>query len=297
MKREELGELMVFATVVEEGSFTRAATRLRTSQSAVSTAVRRLEQRVGVRLLARTTRQLSVTEAGEALIAIVAPAFRDIDAGLTHVRDLMRIPSGTIRLTATKHPARTILSPVARRLMSAFPDISIEISVDQRLVSIVQEKFDAGVRIGESIEQDMIAMRIGPDLRMAVVGSPAYFHDHPQPRTPHDLTAHRSVNLRLPSSGGLYVWEFEKDGAPLNVRVDGQYVCNDTDMMIEAAVEGVGLICTSEDQVEGHLQGGRLVRVLVDWCPTFPGYHLYYPDRRNHSAAFRLVLDALKYRG
>ncbi|WP_372095155.1 LysR family transcriptional regulator [Tistrella mobilis] len=296
MKREELGDLMAFVAVAEERSFTRAAARMGTSQSALSHTIRRLEERMGVRLLTRTTRNVAPTHAGEQLLATLRPAFDDIEARIRAVSVLGDRPTGTIRITASRQAAMDLLMPVTSRLIAEHPGIEIEISVDQRLTDIVSERYDAGVRLGEEVDRDMIAVRIGPDLRMAVVGAPAYFDRHPVPRTPHDLTGHDCLNLRLPTLGGIYVWEFEKEGRPLNVRVSGRFTTDHTPLIVGAALDGLGLACLPEDQFGSLIAEGRLVRVLEDWCPPFPGYHLYYPSRRQVSLAFRLLVDALRAR-
>jgi DNA-binding transcriptional LysR family regulator len=294
MKRDELGDLFGFLTVAEERSFTRAAARLGTSQSSLSHMIRRMEERMGVRLLTRTTRSVAPTEAGEQLVATLRPAFNDIQTRLDSMSALRQKPAGTIRITSSRHATETILMPAVMQLMADYPDIKVEISVDQRLTDLVAERYDAGVRLGEQVEKDMIAVKIGPELRMTVVGSPAYFAQHPKPATPHDLTQHVCINLRLPTLGGLYAWEFEKNGRPLNVRVDGQFTCNDVPMIIHAAVNGLGLACLPDDQFKDLIEEGRLVRVLEDWCPPFPGYHLYYPSRRQPSPAFVLLVEALR---
>ncbi|WP_145640182.1 LysR family transcriptional regulator [Neorhizobium alkalisoli] len=296
MKRDELGDLVAFLTVAEERSFTRAAAQLGTSQSSLSHTVRRVEERMGVRLLTRTTRNVVATEAGEQLMETLRPAFNDIRGRIDALSAMRQQPGGNIRITSSRHAAETILMPAVKRLMTDYLDINVEISVDQRFVDLVAERFDAGVRLGESIEKDMIAVRIGPELRMMVAGSPEYFKRHPIPQTPHDLTQHRCINLRLPTLGGLYAWEFERDGRPLNVRVEGQFVCNDVPMIIDAALDGVGLTCLPDDHLGPLVKDGRLVQVLEDWCAPFPGYHLYYPSRRLASPAFALLIEALRYR-
>lgn len=296
MDREQLGDLVAFLAVIEEASFTRAAARLGTSQSSVSHTVRRLEQRLGVRLLTRTTRSVSATEAGAKLAATVNPAFARIAAEFDGLDAYRERPAGTIRITSSKLAAERIVVPVALRLMADHPDINVEISIDQRFVDLAAERFDAGVRLGEQVEKDMIAMRIGPDLRMLVVGSPAYLERNGVPWTPHDLTAHNCINLRLPTLGGLYAWEFEKDGRPLLVRVNGQFTTNDTELIVRAALEGAGLCILPDDHLRPLVAEGRLVPVLEEWCTPFPGYHLYYPSRHQKAAAFDLLLDALRYR-
>jgi len=296
MRREELGDLTAFLAVAEERSFTRAAAKLGTSQSAVSHIVRRLEERLGIRLLTRTTRSVAPTEAGERLIETLRPAIDEIGAKLAALTELREKPAGAIRITTSQHAAETILWPALVRLLPKYPDVSIELSIDQGLTDIVAGRFDAGVRLGEQVAKDMIAVRIGPDLRMAVVGAPSYFAKHPRPKTPHDLTDHKCINLRLPTFGGLHAWEFEKKGRGLKVRVDGQLVLNEALLALRAATEGFGLAYVMEDRATQLIADGRLVRVLSDWCPPFPGYHLYYPSRRQLPPAFALLVGALRYR-
>ena len=296
MQREEAGDLLAFIAVAQEGSFTRAAAKLGTSQSALSHTVRRLETRLGLRLLARTTRSVALTQAGERLLRTIGPAFIEIDSGVAALSELRDKPAGTVRMTTSEHAAHTVLWPALRPLLHSYPDLHVELAIEPGLTDIVTERFDAGVRLGEAIAKDMIAVRIGPDLRMAVVGAPSYFADHPKPRTPQELAEHRCINLRLPTAGGLYAWEMEKGSRELHVRVDGQLVFNNPRMVVRAAMDGLGLACVLEDLVADELKGGRLVRVLSDWCPPFPGYHLYYPSRRQPSAAFALVVEALRDR-
>ncbi|NEX94308.1 LysR family transcriptional regulator [Caulobacter sp. 17J65-9] len=297
MRREALSDLAAFLAVAEERSFTRAAARLGTSQSALSHTLRRLEAELGLRLLTRTTRSVAPTEAGERLIETLRPAFDDIDARLAALSELREKPAGTVRITTGQHAARTILWPALARLLPAYPDVTVELNVDQGLRDIVAERFDAGVRLGEQVAKDMVAVRIGPDLRMVVVGAPGYLAARPAPATPHDLTRHACINLRLPTLGGLYAWEFEKDGRPLNVRVDGPLVLNDLELILEAALAGLGLAILPDDLVEPYVREGRLTVVLEDWCPPFPGYHLYYPSRRQLAPAMALVVEALRWRG
>lgn len=296
MRRDEMSDLIAFLAVAEERSFTRAAARLGTSQSAVSAVVRRLEERLDVRLLTRTTRAVSPTEAGQRLVDTLRPAFDGIEAQLTSLDDMRSRPSGTIRLTASRHAARLIVLPVANRLMAEHSEVNIEIAIDSRFVDIAKEGYDAGIRLGESVDKDMIGVRISPDMEMVVAGSPEYFAAHPKPETPHDLTEHACINLRLPTLGGLYAWEFGKNGRPLNVRVEGQFTCNDPDLVVDAALAGRGLVCLPSDHLGPHVKAGRLVRVLADWCPPFAGYHLYYPSRRQPTSAFRLLVDGLRWR-
>ena len=297
MRREDLADLTAFLAVAEEQSFTRAAAKLGTSQSALSHTLRRLEARLGIRLLTRTTRRVAPTQAGERLLRTLRPALDDIAAELASLSDMRATPAGSIRITTLAHAAATVLWPVLARLLSEYPDIQVELSIESRLTDIVAERYDAGVRLGEQLAKDMVAVRIGPDLRMAVVGAPAYFATHPMPRTPQDLAEHKCLNLRLQTLGGLYAWEFERNGRALKVRVEGQLISDNAAMILTAAAAGFGLACVLEDHAEADLKAGRLVRVLEDWCPPFPGYHLYYPSRRQPSAAFALVVEALRYRG
>lgn len=295
MRREDLVDLNALLAVAEAQSFTRAAARLGTSQSALSHTIRRLEERLGVRLLTRTTRKLSPTAAGERLLRTLGPALEEIERELTLLSELRDRPAGTVRITTSEHAARTILWPALEKLLPGYPDVHVELSLDASLTDIVAERFDAGVRLGEQVAKDMVAVRIGPDLRMAVVAAPAYFAGRPKPQTPQDLAEHKCINLRLPTLGGLYAWEFEKGGRELRVRVDGQLTFNNVTLVVEAARAGFGLAFVPEDHVMPHLADGSLVRVLEDWCPPFSGYHLYYPSRRQTSPAL-LLLDALRYR-
>lgn len=296
MQREELVDLNAFAVVAEEMSFTRAAAKLGTSQSSLSHTIRRLEARLGVRLLTRTTRNVAPTEAGERLLGTLRPALDSIGAELASLSELREKPAGTIRITTSEHAAATVLWPAIERLLPQYPDINIELSIDSGFRDIVAERFDAGVRLGEALAKDMIAVKIGPDVRMVIVGSPDYLARHPQPKAPGDLAEHNCINLRLLTAGGLYAWELEKEGRELRVRVDGQLVSNNIGMIVRAAKAGLGLGYVMEDHVAEDVASGRLVRVLDDWCPPFPGYHLYYPSRRQPSAAFSLLVDALRYR-
>jgi len=295
MRREELGDLMAFLLVADERSFTRAAAKMGTSQSALSHTVSRLEARLGLRLLTRTTRSVAPTEAGDRLAATLRPAFGDIEHELDALGSLRDKPAGSFRITTSEQAARTIVWPALARLLPDYPDIQVELSMDGGLRDIVAERFDAGVRLGEQVAKDMIAVRISPDQRMAVVGSPAYLASHVAPKTPYDLTGHACINLRLLTAGGMYAWEFEKDGRELKVRVDGRLVFNDAELLIDAALGGFGLAMVMEDRARDLLASGRLVRVLEDWCPPFAGYHLYYPSRRQMTPAFALIVDALRY--
>jgi DNA-binding transcriptional LysR family regulator len=297
MQRGNLDDLLAFLAVGRERSFTKAAAKLGMSQSSLSHIIRELESRLGVRLLTRTTRSVAPTQAGERLLQNIGPRFEEIDAELAAVRDLRDKPAGTIRITSTEYAADAILLPKLAKLLPAYPDIKIEIVVDYGLSNIVAEGYDAGVRSGEQVAQDMIAVRIGPDLRMAVVGAPSYFRKRPEPKKPQDLIGHNCINLRLPTHGGLYSWEFEKGGRELKVRVEGQMTFNGAAQMLNAALAGYGLAYIPEGMVEPHLAKGRLKRVLGDWCQPYSGYHLFYPSRRQSSAAFTLLVEALRHRG
>lgn len=298
MDRDSASDLVAFLAVARERNFTRAAAKLGMTQSALSQIVRNLEERLGVRLLNRTTRSVTPTQAGERLFLSVGPKFTEMDAELAALGELREKPAGTIRITAGEYAASAILFPALGRFLPQYPDIHVEVIVDYGLTNIVAQQVDAGIRPGELVAKDMIAVRVSPDLRMAVVGSPSYFANRKRPKTPQDLTQHNCLNLRLPTHGGsLYAWEFEKDGRELNVRVDGQLVFNSAGLLLDGALKGLGLAYLTEGHVQPHLSGGRLVRVLSDWCPPFSGYHLYYPSRRQPSPAFTLLVDALRYRG
>lgn len=297
MHRIDLVDLNAFIAVAEARSFTRAAAKLGTSQSALSHALRRLEARLGVRLLTRTTRSVSPTQAGERLLGTLTPAFEDINVGLETLSEFRERPAGTIRITTSAHAAQTILWPALRDLLPEYPDIHVELSADSGLRDIVAERFDAGVRLGEQVEKDMIAVRISPELRMAAVASPAYVERHGQPASPQDLAKHQCINLRLPTYGGFYAWEFEKDGRALNVRVESQFACNNVDLILAAARDGVGIAYLLEDHAQASIDDCSLVRLLADWSPPFAGYYLYYPSRRQNSPAFSLLVDRLRYRG
>ena len=296
MQRGNLDDLAAFVAVARERSFTKAAAKLGVSQSALSHTIRELETRLGVRLLTRTTRSVSPTEPGERLLRTLAPRFEEIDAELASIAELREKPAGTIRITATEFVIDTILLPKLGGLLRQYPDIKIEFIVDYGLTDIVAEQYDAGVRTGEQVGKDMIAVRIAPDMRMAVVGVPSYFKSRAEPKKPQDLIAHNCINLRLPRHGSLYAWEFEKGGRELNVRVEGQLTCNGTAQLLNAALAGLGLAYIPEGMAEPHIGKGRLKRVLADWCLPFSGYHLYYASRRQSSAAFNLVVDALRHR-
>ncbi|RWK78316.1 MAG: LysR family transcriptional regulator [Mesorhizobium sp.] len=297
MQMENFNDLAAFAAVARERSFTRAAAKLRVSPSALSQTIRNLEERLGLRLLTRTTRSVASTEAGERLLRTIAPRFEEIEAELAALSELRDKPAGTVRITAGEHPAISILQPALKRFLPDYPDIEVEIIIDYGLTDIVSEGFDAGVRMGEQVAKDMIAVRIGPNMRMAVVASPAYFKRYPIPGTPQDLTAHQCINIRLPTYGGIFAWGLEKDGREVKVRGEGQLVFNSLGMRLSSALDGLGVAYMPEDQVLPYIADGSLVRVLEDWCPSFPGYHLYYPSRRQQSPALALLADVLRYRG
>lgn len=292
-----LDDLAAFVAVAEERSFTRAAAKLGVSQSALSQTVKGLEERIGLRLLSRTTRSVAPTEAGERLLQTVGPRLQEISGAVEQLSELRDRPAGTIRITAGEHAASTVLQSALAKFIPANPDINVEIIVDYGLTDIVAARYDAGVRLGEQIAKDMIAVRIGPDMRMAVVGAPSYFENYKRPKRPQELTQHRCINMRLPTHDSIYAWEFEKEGHELKVRVDGQLTFNNLGMRISAALNGLGLAYLPEDQVTAHIRAGRLVRVLSDWCEPFSGYHLYYPSRRHASPAFVQLINALRRRG
>jgi DNA-binding transcriptional LysR family regulator len=296
MRRENVSDLLAFLAVARERSFTRAGKKLGISQSGLSHTVRGLEERLGLRLLTRTTRSVSPTEAGERLLASVGSRFEEIAAELEALSELRDKPAGTIRITATENAADTVLLPKLAQFLPQYPDIKVEIVIDYGLTDIVAQRYDAGVRWGEQVAKDMIAVRIGPDMRVAVVGAPSYFGKRSLPKKPQDLTEHSCINLRLPVHGGLYAWEFKKRSRELKVRVEGQLVLNATSQMLNAALAGLGLAYVPEDMVRGYIAEGRLKRVLEDWCEPYAGYHLYYPSRRQSSPAFNLLVEALRYR-
>lgn len=296
MARQPINDLLAFLAVARERSFTKAAAQLGVSQSALSHTIRELESRIGLRLLTRTTRSVSPTQAGERLLVTIGPRLDEIENELAALSEFREKPAGTIRITAGEHSADTILRPALERLLPQYPDINVEVIVDYGLTDIVAERYDAGVRLGEQVAKDMIAVRIGPEMRMAVVGAPAYFSERSKPATPQELTGHNCINLRLPTHGGIYAWEFEKGGRELRVRTEGQLVFNNIALRLKTALAGLGLAFLPEDVVQPHIAEGRLVRLLEDWCAPFSGYHLYYPSRRQTSPAFALVVNALRYR-
>jgi DNA-binding transcriptional LysR family regulator len=297
MQTGKLDDLLAFMAVARQRSFTKAAAKLGVSQSALSYTIRELEARLGVRLLTRTTRSVAPTEAGQRLLRTAGPRIEEIEAELAAIRELREKPAGTIRITATEYAADTVLLPKLARLLPCYPDIKVEVIIDYGLTDIVAQGFDAGVRSGEQVERDMIAVRIAPDMRMAVVGAPTYFKNRPIPKKPQDLIGHNCITLRLPGHGGLYAWEFEKSGRELKVRVEGQMTYNTTAQILNAALAGMGLAYVPEGWAKPYVAKRRLKRVLEDWCLPYSGYHLYYPSRRQHSAAFALLVDALRYSG
>ncbi|KAB8320464.1 LysR family transcriptional regulator [Tolypothrix campylonemoides VB511288] len=294
MKRDELNDLAAFVVVADEMSFTRAAAKLEMSPSALSHAMKALEDRLGLRLLARTTRRVSTTEAGERLLRTLRPAFEDINAELAALYELRDKPAGNVRITTPRHAATSVLCPMLPGFLGAYPDIGVEITINEGLTNIVESRYDAGIRLGEKVAKDMIAVRIGPDLRTAVVGSPAYFANHPIPNTPQDLASHRCINYRFATSGRLYAWEFEKEGRSFQVRVDGSLIFNDGDLILAAALAGQGIAYLYEDQIADLVAEGQLIRILAQWCPTFPGYYLYHPNRRQTPPALAALIHVLR---
>lgn len=297
MSHENFNDLASFAVVARERSFTRAAAKIGVSQSALSQTIKALEERLGLRLLTRTTRSVSTTEAGARLLQTVASRFDEIETEIASLSELREKPAGTVRITAGEHPAISVLQPALKRFLPDYPDINVEIIVDYGLTDIVSAGFDAGVRLGEQVAKDMIAVKIGPEMRMAVVASPDYFRDRPIPRNPQDLASHNLINMRLPTYGGLFAWGLEQDGREVKVRGEGQLVFNSLALRLRSALDGLGIAYLPEDQALRHVAEGRLVRVLEDWCPPFPGYHLYYPSRRHSSPALALLVDVLRHRG
>lgn len=295
MSRTHFGDLVAFIAVAQERSFTRAAARIGVSQSALSQTIRGLEARLGVRLLTRTTRGVSPTDAGERLLLAAAPRFEEIEAELSAVAELRDKPTGTIRLTASEHAADTVLWPRLGHFLRAHPEVKVELHIDYGLSDIATEQFDMGVRLGDELEKDMVAVRIGPDHRFVVIGSPAYFESHARPKAPGDLTGHNCIGFRLPTYGGIYAWELQKGRKEYKVRVEGQMMLNGMYQVLTAAIEGVGLAFVPEDVAKPHIAAGKLIQVLDEWCPMFTGFHLYYPSRRQHSRAMALLVEALRY--
>lgn len=295
MIKRNLNDLLSFVTVAREGTFTRAAAQMGVTQSALSQAISGLEARLQIRLLTRTTRSVSPTAAGERLLNAIGNRFDEIEAELDELSALRDKPSGTVRITCGDHIQRTLLLPKLTPLLLEYPDIKVEFDINYGFRDIVADRFDAGVRMGDTIDKDMIAVPIGPQLRMAVVASPAYFATQPKPKNPRELIDHNCINMRMQSGGGLYVWDFQRKDKQLNVRVDGQLILNTSPNIVDAALAGLGVAWLPEDEFAPHIEEGRLVRVLEEWCPPFPGYYLYYPSRRQPSPAFSLVVDALRY--
>lgn len=295
MIKRNLNDLLSFVTVAREGTFTRAAAQMGVTQSALSQAISGLEARLQIRLLTRTTRSVSPTAAGERLLNAIGNRFDEIEAELDELSALRDKPSGTVRITCGDHIQRTLLLPKLTPLLLEYPDIKVEFDINYGFRDIVADRFDAGVRMGDTIDKDMIAVPIGPQLRMAVVASPAYFATQPKPKNPRELIDHNCINMRMQSGGGLYVWDFQRKDKQLNVRVDGQLILNTSPNIVDAALAGLGVAWLPEDEFASHIEEGRLVRVLEEWCPPFPGYYLYYPSRRQPSPAFSLVVDALRY--
>ncbi|HBO23350.1 MAG TPA: LysR family transcriptional regulator [Providencia sp.] len=295
MLKDNFNELQIFLVVARERSFTKAANILGVSQSALSHSIKGLEERLNIRLLTRTTRSVAPTELGTKIIACLEPKLTELEYELESLIQLNGTVSGNIRLSTGEHAARSLLWPKLKPFLRMHPDINIELVVDNGFVNIVDGRFDAGVRLGESVDKDMIAVRIGPDMRLVVVGAPSYFASHDIPQTPHDLQSHRCINMRLPSAGGLYHWEFEKEGKSLRVKVEGQLTFNLLSERIDAVLSGFGVACVPEDTVQEVVKSGELIQVLDDWCPTFSGYYLYYPSRKQHLPAFALLIDALRH--
>lgn len=296
MKRETMADLVAFLAVARERSFTRGAAGLGVTPSALSHTIRKLEERLGVRLFIRTSRSVSTTEAGERLLQRVGPQLDQIQIEVDGLSELRDKPAGMVRITTGDHVSERYLLPAISRLLARHPDLKVEINVDLGFVDIAAQGFDAGVRLGETLAQDMIAVRISPDMEMAAVASPAYFASRPPPLDPHGLAGHNCINIRFPTHGGIYVWEFEQEGRPLNVRVDGQLIVNDIALARQGAIDGGGIVYLPLDYVQSSIDSGELVRVLMDWCPPFPGYHLYYPSRRQQSPALAAVIEGLRYR-
>jgi DNA-binding transcriptional LysR family regulator len=296
MQRGDATDLVAFLAVARERSFTRAAAQLGVSPSALSHAMRGLEERLGVRLLSRTTRSVTPTEAGERLLLSVGPRFDEMDQEIASLSELREKPAGNIRITTDEHAAQMVLWPALRRILPDYPDIHVEVQIDNGLIDIVAERYDAGVRIGDIVAKDMIAVPIGPDMRMVAVAAPAYWDGRPKPKTPQELTGHNCINIRLPTLGGVYAWEFEKAGREMRVRTEGQLIFSSIMQIRQAALDGFGVAYMAEDMVKADIAEGRLVQVLSDWCPPFSGYHLYYPSRRQHTPAFAILVEALRYR-
>lgn len=297
MALPKISDLQAFVAVAQEQSFTKAAVRLAVTPSALSHTLRGLETRLGVRLLTRTTRNVAPTEAGEQLLHAVAPLFDQIAAQVSALGELRDKPAGRIRVTCSDDAAESAIRPMLPGFLAQYPDIQVEVSIDYGFTNIVSERFDAGIRLGESISKDMIAVRVGPDWRLAVVGTPAYFQRHGTPVLPQELTQHSCINIRPSSNGACYAWEFEKDGRKLTTRVSGQFTANSMIHVVNAALDGIGLAYVPDFSAKPYLESGQLVEVLADWCPTFEGFHLYYPNRRQASPAFTAFVEAIRFQG
>ncbi len=294
MKRDELNDLAAFVVVADEMSFTRAASKLGLSPSALSHAMKALEDRLGLQLLARTTRKVSTTEAGERLLKTLRPAFEDINTALIDLSELRDRPAGNLRITMSRHAATAVVWPMLPDFLTAHPDIRIEIAIDEGLTDIIESRYDAGIRFGEKVAKDMVAVRVSQNIRMAVVGSPAYFAHYSIPKTPYNLIEHRCINYRFATSGGLYLWEFVDNGRAFQIRVDGNLIFNDTDLILAATLAGQGLGYLLEDQITADVAQGRLMRVLTDWCPTVEGHYLYHPNRHQTPSALAALIDVLR---
>lgn len=296
MLKENINDLLSFLVVAQERSFTKAAAKLGVSQSALSHSIRGLEERLNLRLLNRTTRSVSLTEAGDRLRQTLSPRINDIEDELHNLSEAHNGASGSIRITSPEYAAHNVLWPVLEKFLIQYPDINVEVNIENSFTDIVAERYDAGIRLGEQVAKDMVAARISPDLCMAVIGTPSYFANWDKPIMPEDLHQHKSIKLRPAATGGIYAWEFEKEGRKINVRVDGQVTFNTTVQCINAALAGLGLAYAPENLIKEHIKQGRLIQVLEDWCPVFTGFHLYYPSRKQHTKAFALLLEALRYR-
>lgn len=295
MKHVKVNDLQAFLSVAKDQSFTKAAAKLGVTPSALSHTMRALEERLGVRLLARTTRNVSPTEAGDRLMKSISPLFEQIALEVEALGELRDKPAGTIRITCTDDSIELCIRPKLKEFLETYPDITLELMVDYGFTNVVEDRFDAGIRMGESISKDMIAVRIGPDWRLAVVGSPAYFAKNPAPQTPHDLTQHQCLNIRHRSAGPIYAWEFEKDGQAFTVKGEGQLVVNSILHVLNGALDGIGVGYVPHELAAPLIKSGQLQEVLSDWCPYFQGFHLYYPNRRQSSPAFNALVAALRY--
>lgn len=297
MPRRAFNDLYAFTAVATERSFTRAAARLGISQSTLSQTIRNLEDSLNVRLLTRSTRSVALTEAGEQLMATLGPGFAQMESALESLGDLTDRPRGRIRISAAEHPTVSLLQPALVPFLAEFPDIQIEIATDMALIDIVADGFDAGVRLGDMLAQDMIGMRIGPDVRFAIVAAPAYLEAHPAIAAPQDMTAHRCIMTRMPTHGDILTWRLERGEEETRVKIEGPLIVSTLGLRIQAALDGMGMIFLPFDQVAAHISTGRLCPVLQEWWPVYEGYHLYYPSRRQPTPAFRLLLNALRWRG